>query len=330
MTASEAWLDDARSALERRIEQSGATPDFLDVVSRAHALDPKAVPESMLEEADALAPVFDLEEERERGADPDEQRLDEWLGDVRTAMDRRVEARKYGPTPALVLPRRDRRMVWWVGGAVAAALALAFAVVPMVTSMSLRTADPSEQALHIKEAAGTTGEVQEQEPAAEPIKPRRSRPAVVEPEPEPEPIPEVSEAEPEPEPATTRKKPRRDRFAALADRAQTYWREGQRDKAERLFVRITKEAGRSRAAEMAYADLFTLAHQARDKNAQRKWWRAYLRRFPHGRFADDSRAGLCRSEASSKRNECWSEYLHDFPRGSFRAEAKAATQSGEG
>ncbi|MEM7154452.1 MAG: hypothetical protein AAF799_16515 [Myxococcota bacterium] len=329
MTASEAWLDDAREAIERRIDASGATPDFLDVVTRAHALDPKAVPESMLEQADALAPVIELDEERERGADPDEQRLDEWLGDVRSAMDRRVEARKYGPTPALIVPRRDRRMVWWVGGAVAAAVALAFAIVPMVNSMSLRTADPSEQALHIKESSGTTGTVQEQEPAAEPLRPRRTRSPVVEPEPEPEPVPEVVEAEPEPEPSSSRSRPRRDRFAALADRAQTYWREGQRDEAQRVFVRITKEAGRSRAAEMAYADLFTLAHQARDEKAQRRWWRAYLRRFPHGRFADDARAGLCRSEASGKRTECWSEYLHDFPRGSFRAEAKAATHDGE-
>ena len=51
---------------------------------------------------------------------------------------------------------------------------------------------------------------------------------------------------------------------------------------------VHRDAGEAQA----YADLFTLAHQARDDKAQRKWWRAYLRRFPHGRFADDSRAGF--------------------------------------
>ena len=110
----------------------------------------------------------------------------------------------------------------------------------------------------------------------------------------------------------------------LAGEAQAHWRAGRRDEAQRLFARIVARGGRSRAAEMAFADLFTLAHQQGDAGAQRRWWRAYLRRFPKGRFADDARAGLCRGEARAEQGACWAEYLEDFPHGSFREEARAA------
>ena len=76
--------------------------------------------------------------------------------------------------------------------------------------------------------------------------------------------------------------------------------------------------------EMAHADLFTLASQARDVGLLRKRWKAYLGRFGRGRFADDARAGLCRTAAAAQRDGCWAQYLEDFPKGSFRAEAQRA------
>ncbi|MCH9681205.1 MAG: hypothetical protein K0V04_07225 [Deltaproteobacteria bacterium] len=321
MNTAEAWVDDARAALDRHIVAAKAQPDFLDVVTRAHALDPEAVSSQMVDDADALALARDTDEEP-AGNDPVQADLDQWLGDVRAAVDRRVEARRQGPAPALVVPARDRRAWWWVGGAVAAALLLAVGVGPLMRAVDRGGDTTPGQALHSSEPMSTTGAyepIEQTSPRME-TQPTEVRKAVI----RPEAVPEL-EVEPEPEPEPKRAVSRRDRLAALADRAQAHWQAGRRDEAGRLFSKIVAEGGRSRAAEMAFADLFTLAHQARDTAAQRSWWKRYLRRFARGRFADDARAGLCRTVASAKRAACWSEYLRDFPRGSFRAEARAVT-----
>ncbi len=316
MTGSSAWIDGARDALERRIEATCAQPDFLDMVTRAHALDPQIVPEQMVADADGLAPVADIDDEG--GPARQEAALDAWLGDVRAAVERRVDERSESPPPQLQRPARDRRALWWLGGAVAAALALALGLGPLMRAVSEGTAEPSEQAVHLRDAVGTTGSVEHIEPAPPRMETRPSVPreAVVHPP-----------AEVEDEAGDTGTEPRRgakreDRLASLAERAQVHWRAGRREQAQRLFAKIVAEGGRSRAVEMAYADLFTLAHQAGDGGAQRRWWRGYLRRFSRGRFADDARAGLCRTAPSADREACWSNYLQDFPRGSFRAEAR--------
>jgi len=84
MNRHETWVEDAREALERRIVATEATPDFLDVVTRAHGMDPRSIPVEALDEADALASAVDLEE-----AAAEDDALDEWLGDVRAAVERR-------------------------------------------------------------------------------------------------------------------------------------------------------------------------------------------------------------------------------------------------
>lgn len=324
MSAREPWLGDVVAALERRIAEAGPTPDFLDVVARAHRIDPDAMPAERIEEADALASELDLDAPLDPDGAESEAGLDDWLGDVRAAVERRVEAQRAEPRPPLPV-RRDRRGAWWLGGvALAAALLLVLGIGRVVQVMVLDPVEPPGQAQRTHEPAGTTGTAEASERRTPRPRARMPSPEVVEhealvlPEPSPEPPPAA-----EPPPRARPRLTRAQRLKDLADQAQAHWRAGRRDEAERLFERIVAEGGRSRAAEMAYADLFTLASQAGSAAAQRKRWRAYLRRFPRGRFADDARAGLCRTASAAEREACWSGYLEDFPRGSFRAEARA-------
>lgn len=331
MSEAETWELDVVAALDRRIATSGARPDFLDVVTRAHAIDPQIVTADALAEADALVEADALAAD-EVPAEA-EAELDGWLSDVRAAVDRRARARREQPLPSLPATG-SRRAVWWIAGvALAAAIVLVVGVGQAVRLVADSSETP-EQALHLSGGGGAVGTVETVEPRA----PARleaqgvEAPAVEVPAVE-VPAAEVPAAEAlEASPSETSSKPRGaargDRWKALAEQAQAHWRAGRRDQAQRLFVTIVTEAGRSRAAELAYADLFTLASQAGDASAQRRWWKDYLRRFPRGRFADDARAGLCRGAAAGERAACWETYLEDFPKGSFRGEAQAAQGRG--
>lgn len=330
---SEAWIDDVIAGVDRRMAEGDAQPDFLDVVSRAHALDPEAFDESALEQAEAL------ELAQAEGADElhDEAELDAWLGDVRAVIDRRVDERRQAPPPALVRAA-PRRAIWWVGGAVAAGLLLALGIGGLMTTSSPSRIEALEQAVHISEPGHDSGG------AVSPALPRSPAPPQgrvgTGPHEESDALPEAEVvAEPEvvddeglhdetdDEALAARRRARRvDRLAQLSEQAQEHWRAGRRTEAARLFGEVVQRGGRSRVAEMALADLFTLAYQLGDTNARRSHWRTYLRRFPRGRFADDARAGLCRTAASAKQGGCWEQYLRDFPRGSYRAEARVATE----
>ncbi len=325
---SDAWLGDVSAALDRRIAAAGVQPDFLDVVTRAHELDPELVPAECIEEADALAPVLDIDADQDQGSVEEEARLDDWLGDVRAAVERKVEQRAEGPSPQLNAPT-DRRGAWWIGGAVlAAAIVLVLGIGLVVQVLDMGLTEAPDQALRIQEPDDTTGQSLEilEQSEAEPVpspRPRMQTREVV--EHEAVVIPEEREPEAKALPTRRRRAPSKtERLKAMADQAQEHWRAGRRAEARRLFERIVSEGGRHRAVQMAYADLFTLASQAGDRGAQRTSWQGYLRRFPRGRFADDARAGLCRTAPSSRRGSCWDEYLSDFPQGSFRAEARAA------
>ncbi|MCA9711973.1 MAG: hypothetical protein KDK70_39420, partial [Myxococcales bacterium] len=94
--------------------------------------------------------------------------------------------------------------------------------------------------------------------------------------------------------------------------------------AEEAYRAIVRKAGQSGLAELAYGDLFTLAHGRRDRAAQQRLWREYLDDFPRGRFADDARAGLCRSLGGEPQAECWTRYLDDFPTGAYHRQAERA------
>ncbi|MBL8944768.1 MAG: hypothetical protein JNK45_16525, partial [Myxococcales bacterium] len=109
---------------------------------------------------------------------------------------------------------------------------------------------------------------------------------------------------------------------AIEREALTAWRAGDLAEAERLLLRIAK-SGRSARAELAYGDLFSIARQRRGSAGQVALWRAYLERFPRGRFADDARGGVCRrAEDAAVARTCWADYLRRHPNGAHVAEAK--------
>ncbi|MCA9690485.1 MAG: hypothetical protein KC636_12810, partial [Myxococcales bacterium] len=152
---SEAWLGDVRAALERRIAAAGAAPDFLDVVARAHELDPEAMPAERVEEADALA--AQASEALDRSTAEQEARLDDWLGDVRAAVERRVDDQRSQPRPSLPV-HRDRRATWWVGGvALAAAVLLVLGVGQVVRVLAEQPEAAPDQALRVHEPSDATG-----------------------------------------------------------------------------------------------------------------------------------------------------------------------------
>lgn len=335
MSEPEAWMTDVVTALERRIVRSPAQPDFLDVVERAHAIDPQIVPLEAIACADEIAAAS---LEREAGHEPDEagdEVVDAWMHDVRAAVERRVDARRERELPPLRTSRTPRG-VWWLTGVAMAVAATTLLVIGVGQAVRLApaTVDSPEQALHVNEAKGAASGTAEE---VAPLPVETGRRAVA-PEPVPSapvveaPVPavDVVEAVVAPRQTTARSDRARDdaRSRALADEAHAHWRAGRRAQAQQAFESIVAKAGRSRAAEMAYADLFTLASQGGDAEQQRRWWKEYLRRFPRGRFADDARAGLCRSGASSARGACWQRYLDDFPAGSFRGEARSVTEPG--
>ena len=80
----------------------------------------------------------------------------------------------------------------------------------------------------------------------------------------------------------------------------------------------------SRAADLSYGDLFTLARQRSGPAQEQALWREYLAAFPRGRYADDARAGLCRRAEPDERAACWQQYLTDFPAGVHRPQAERA------
>ncbi|MEE9384305.1 MAG: hypothetical protein V3V08_12940 [Nannocystaceae bacterium] len=117
------------------------------------------------------------------------------------------------------------------------------------------------------------------------------------------------------------KQTRSERLRDLDAKAQALWREGELEAAERSFRRVIKLAGRGAIADLAYGDLFTLARQRGAPGDESKLWRQYIRRFPHGRFSDDVRAGLCRRANPSSAATCWRMYLDQHPGGSHAVEA---------
>lgn len=116
----------------------------------------------------------------------------------------------------------------------------------------------------------------------------------------------------------------------LDARAQQQLGEGDREAARATLENIVRKAGKSSMAQLAYGDLFTLAHARGDTKEQKALWKAYLRKFPSGRFADDARAGLCRHASEDAVDGCWADYLADFPKGAYRGQAHRALGSGGG
>jgi hypothetical protein len=332
------FLAESLGGLEARIESSGRGLDFLDAMQRAHALAPEVVTQQAVAEAQSLAPVVDIRSSQDETPEDDE--LDFFISEVKTAVHDKVLDHQLRPVPTIRRPGRGRGPLRAIGLAVGAvaAVALGWLALGDATLLSRHGNDaPTEQAVDsgVDLASAEGHAVQRKPTRARASKSKAEAVVPPEPEPETEEIVEIEEAPeevaPEPEPrhraTTSHKGPRQgkdDRLRALLDRAEAQWRAGDVHGAEDTLGQLLRKGGHSRHVQSAYADLFLLAHQAGDDNERRRLWKSYLRRFPRGRYADDARAGLCRTAAADQTNRCWDAYLDDFENGSYRAEATRA------
>jgi hypothetical protein len=130
-----------------------------------------------------------------------------------------------------------------------------------------------------------------------------------------------------PVPSDSHTRPRSRRPAAplaltLEQEAQALWERGELAAAERKLREVLRLPD-ARRAELAYGDLFALTRQMYGADRQVDVWRAYLGRFPRGRFAEDARAGLCQRAAPDDQPACWRAYLEHHPHGAHRERARA-------
>ncbi len=342
------WLNEARATIDDEIEREreDVVPDFAAVIASAHQRAPEAVPAAWVEEAEALAPVVALH--RPRGEEGiDEAGLDALIDEARELAEQDVAARRMAgipPLPSIADTPRPARATGWIAGAVALAAVIAGLVVvgprvldALVDGARSEARVGDRQAEYLEKDDEGTGQADAARPRLE-----RSEPtgtvgeAIAVPSEEEH---ESSSHEPsettkltpsakvERDPTSPRARKHRslgDRVAALDDEAQARWAAGELEAAEEAFRAIIELAGRSRYADLAYGDLFTLAHQRGDVAAERALWSEYLVDFPSGRFADDARAGLCRRASADERAACWQAYLDDFPHGVYRRAAEKA------
>jgi hypothetical protein len=229
-------------------------------------------------------------------------------------------------------PSRRVGVSWWIGW-LAAAVLLFFAGdwALRATQMGPEAAHQAEREVEPRDTAGKALErpvmVEEPTPPAslELIPPVEAV--------ELEPSEEASKAEVPTKAAKRKAKPKvskRERLRELDAQAQALWRAGDLDGAEGLFEEIVAKGGKSSLADVAYGDLLTLARQRGKQAHEIELWRAYLRRFPRGRHADDASAGLCRRMSGASAVTCWQSYLEEFPKGSHRSTAKKVLAVSEG
>lgn len=333
----DALLEDVARSVDDDLEANAGVPDLLAVVELAHRLDATRVPQAAVEEVSTYAPIVSLGEARRQRQSRNDHAFDEIVREVRGHVDQDV-ARALGATtqkeePAAPTPARRRR---WGMVLVAAVALLGIGIGIGTLRGRVLTQDLEEDpsaALLSPQSDGDKKVTQGQASASE-RPPSSDRPEA----PEPSPTSVVPEPETQQEPAATSepvKAPKRsgkhrprpastETLAQKLDRlereANEAWAAGQHAEAESIFRTIIKLDRRGSWAESAYGELFTLRRQ-RGKDVASQW-RAYLERFPNGRFADDATAGLCRRAPDAQKVECWSAYLDAIPKGSFRQQAQ--------
>ncbi len=324
----DALVDDARGSLSRAL--IAVPPDFAAVLARVEALAGRESGSFMVVPADADSTDEVVVDIRTRPRSGTADALDGLVADARAAVERMAEGARMRATPPMprVRPRRTVRVVAaGVFGLMAAAAAVTLTILQVSEPARVEPTTPLDQAFRIAADAATRGNAVSPEP--ERVLPRSVAPAAV------SPLPEVPIIEATPPtiatPETVAERPAArpidpDRLRALSDDARRLWRSGDRGGAEAKFVEVVRVGGRTTLAELAWGDLFALARQMGDDARLAKRWRGYVAKFPRGRYADDARAGLCRS--SKTPSACWAAYLRDFPRGSYRSEARLAITDG--
>jgi hypothetical protein len=349
---------DADRALDDLLDAAAASPDdephhradFAAVLARAHRIDPTAMPaRPSVDAAGRTAP---------RRADVDRV-LASLVFAARDEAERDVaaEATRAPGLPRIGAPRSIRTTtaaIALLSAAAAAVLAFGVLDVGQLARRDVSVDGKSQSAAQLdaedelRAAHETTGA----EPASPAARSARSPAAHLDhddargdaPDPEASAIPDEAApleppAAPLPPPTTSvppslstphvhaPARPRVDpaeRLRRLDEEAQAQLAAGELQAAAVTLHEIVRRAGRASIAQLAYGDLFTLAHRRGDEKGQRALWRAYLTKFPRGRFADDARAGLCRHASATDRGACWRSYLEDFPRGAYRNQATRA------
>jgi len=323
--ALEPFLQEAQAGLELRVEESPPQMDLQESVERAHGQDPDAVPESIVE---ATRDPDLLPSAEEWSAAEESPQLGVFVSDVAEHIESWVEARRLVPLPPLVLPASSsgadsgsgRRSVLVAAGVFVAAAAAVLLLIfgTDLTGLSADEAAPPTEAVMSSVPVGNSVEPVEQGRSRVEQRSPTLKPKAVETPPTVDPNADSAQ------PVTDTRKPRTAApksvpLAELDRRAQALWGKGEVREAQALLEEIVRRGGKSKYAELAFGDLFTMAHSDRGSRGQSRLWRRYLARFPKGKYADDARASLCRAASGS---ECWDAYLRDWPRGAHRSEAK--------
>ncbi len=299
-----------RGVLESDLDGALGGGDLARVVARARELAPDFVSTEMEEASRALAPVV-----RIRRSSP-ELRLEPFASAYQKRAGGGLRERSLTPIPSLRAATSTTR---W--GPMVAVAAVALVVVGLA-SLS-RVVGQVDRAVPVEAERSRIAD------APEVATPGRGRTrlgseggTVARPE-----LATVDAEEPEGSEGGDREElVSEKRLAELDGQAQAAWRKGQIKAAERLLNELVRVGDRQSKVELAFGDLFSIAHRRGDARAQRRYWKKYLRRFPRGRFADDARAGLCRAGGGSA--ACWRRYLTRHPNGTHRREAQAVVPRG--
>jgi hypothetical protein len=306
-------------------------PPFAGVVSRAHRLAPDRIAADAVPAAAAIAqsPV----QRRVDSTQDDARWLSPFVQDARDQAELDVHgylaAGFVPPLPAPApAPRRWLPIVIGVGAAALAAAVVLALVTPQVSTL-LRGDDAPQPSQAADAHDGGNAEQHEVEHVVGEDTRRRNRRDA------PTPRPQTLQEPPPPPPPPAPRGPSStqttlaERLERLDAEAERQLAEGDLAGADRTLGRLVGIGGGHRLVELAYGDRFTIAHRQRDRQRQTALWREYLRRFPHGRLADDARAGMCRHAAPRARQQCWTSYLEDFPQGAYVAQAEAALDSAQ-
>ncbi|MBC8071835.1 MAG: hypothetical protein IAG13_26145 [Deltaproteobacteria bacterium] len=341
----DALLGSVCESVDHELRHAPVTWDFAAVLARAHAMDPTQVDADDVREAELAAPVVSLAHERRRRPTHDDPAFQRLIADVRADAEHDAALRMHGvaamPPRAEVRPLRSML----VGAlAMAAMLVLGVGLLEGVRYVQQQRDAAPDEALHQGEVDAQRHERAEVEEGGERAERPRARPAptsatTIPSEPAPlEPITLAPAPKRVAKPSVHKPKPKQvgaaplpslaERIAAIDAEAHAAWKARDYARAQSSFEALIELAGDSRLADLAYGDLFTLAHRTGDADRELALWKRYLARFPDGRFADDARAGLCRRAAGDARAACWRGYLDDFPGGSFRAQAERESSDG--
>ena len=338
-------VDAMADAADAEALRAGArpVPPFAAVMARAHRIDPRRVPSTQVAAATRAATD-------ERATNP--RSRDRWTraGCAGNPPKRALPNAPEALPPPLARPvaRQNRFVAFIAAGSVLAAAAIVAAFVSVRgNALDRQAAEEGKVQAAAQAATDETGGVAviptppSLEGASAP--PRRAPKTEVapletiegstvdvspfaDPPPDETPSHESPPQESVPQESPTVESPRRPKPKALAQldaRAQRALAAGDLAAADAALAELIRRGGRTALAEAAFGDRFAIAHRLSGAAAQRKLWRAYLKRFKSGRFADDARAGLCR-RALGERDACWQRYLDDFPSGAYRAQAERA------